>query len=297
MSNDPLVVALEPNEEGKHVFAAAARIAASQQRALYPINVVRPAITIYADLNFSPLTETALDWQRELLRENRAYLERMPELTDEHGANLTVIEGNPIYEISSVIDKKGASLAVMGVHNRRGFKRLLGSTTHGVLNSTDCDLLAVHPDGKNGSYSRILIAVDTSDLLDLVLANAARYCEGAERIDLVSVVVPLTQVFPSPEAAIGLQPSFAVLTDDIKQQTSTKIAAAVENAGLSDVTIDVRMGDPRDEIVATAQENKTDLIVMGSNNRGAINRLLIGSTARGVLDHTPCDVLICRDHQ
>jgi nucleotide-binding universal stress UspA family protein len=57
------------------------------------------------------------------------------------------------------------------------------------------------------------------------------------------------------------------------------------------------MGDPRDEIVAAAKENKTDLIVMGSNNRGAINRLLVGSTARGVLDHTPCDVLVCRDRQ
>ena len=296
MSKDPIVVALEPNEEGKHVAAAASRIAASQHRALYPINVVRPAITIYADLNFSPLTETALDWQRELLRENRAYLERIPELAPEHMANLTVIEGNPIYEIGRAIDKNSASLAVMGVHNRRGFKRLLGSTTHGVLNSTDCDLLAVHPDGENKAYARVLIAVDTSDLLDQVLAEAARYCENAEHIDIVSVVVPLTQVFPSPEAAIGLQPSFAVLTDDIKQQTSTKIAAAVKKAGLSDFTIDVRIGDPRDEIVAAAKESETDLIVMGSNNRGAINRLLVGSTARGVLDHTPCDVLICRDH-
>ena len=296
MSNDPIVVALEPNEEGKHVAAAASRIAASQHRALYPINVVRPAITIYADLNFSPLTETALDWQRELLRGNRAYPERIPELAPEHMANLTVIEGNPIYEIGRAIDKNSASLAIMGVHNRRGFKRLLGSTTHGVLNSTDCDLLAVHPDGENKAYSRVLIAVDTSDLLDRVLAEAARYCENAEHIDIVSVVVPLTQVFPSPETAIGLQPSFAVLTDDIKQQTSTKIAAAVKKAGLSDFTIDVRMGDPRDEIVAAAKENETDLIVMGSNNRGAISRLLVGSTARGVLDHTPCDVLICRDH-
>ena len=173
MRNDPIVVALEPNEEGKHVFAAASCIAASQHRDLHPINVVRPAITIYADLNFSPLTETALDWQRELLRENRAYLERIPELAANHMANLTVVEGNPIYEISNAIDKNGASLAVMGVHNRKGFKRLLGSTTHGVLNSTNCDVLAVHPDGESKVYSRVLIAVDTSDLLDLVLAKTS----------------------------------------------------------------------------------------------------------------------------
>ena len=296
-TNDPIVVALEPNDEGKHVLGTAIRISETQHRALHLINVVRPAITIYADLNFSPLTETALDWQRELLHENRAYIERIPEFAADHAANLTVIEGNPIYEISKAIEKSEASLVVMGVHNRKGFKRLLGSTTHGVLNSTNCDVLAVHPDGKNKTYARVLVAVDTSDLLDLVVARAVQYSESAERVDIVSVIVPLTQTFPSPEAAIGLQQSFAALNEDIKQQTSTKITAAVESAGLSAHAIDVRMGDPRDEIVKAAGESQADLIVMGSSNGGAINRLLMGSTARGVLDHTPCDVLICREHQ
>ena len=297
VTDDPIVVALEPNDEGKRVLGTAIRICESQHRALHLINKVRPAITIYADLNFSPLTETALDWQRELLHENRAYIERMPELTADHAANLTVIEGNPIYEISKAIEKNDASLAVMGVHNRKGFKRLLGSTTHGVLNSTNCDLLALHPDGTSKTHARVLVAVDTSDLLDLVVAKAVRYSESAERVDIVSVIVPLTQTFPSPEAAIGLQQSFAALTEDIKKQTSTEITAAVERAGLSASGIDVRMGDPRDEIVAAAKESQADLIVMGSSNGGAINRLLMGSTARGVVDHTPCDVLICREHQ
>lgn len=296
-TNDPIVVALEPNDEGKHVLGTAIRISETQHRALHLINVVRPAITIYADLNFSPLTETALDRQRELLHENRAYIERIREFAADHAANLTVIEGNPIYEISKAIEKSEASLVVMGVHNRKGFKRLLGSTTHGVLNSTNCDVLAVHPDGKSKTYARVLVAVDTSDLLDLVVARAVQYSESAERVDIVSVIVPLTQTFPSPEAAIGLQQSFAALTEDIKQQTSTKITAAVESAGLSAHAIDVRRGDPRDEIVKAAEESQADLIVMGSSNGGAINRLLMGSTARGVLDHTPCDVLICREHQ
>ena len=67
-------------------------------------------------------------------------------MTADHAANLTVIEGNPIYEISKAI-KKNASLAVMGVHNRKGFKRLLGSVPIYVRVPTNCDLLAVYPDG------------------------------------------------------------------------------------------------------------------------------------------------------
>ena len=54
------------------------------------------------------------------------------------------------------------------------------------------------------------------------------------------------------------------------------------------------MGDPKAEILAAAKAFGADLIVMGSNNRSAINRMLIGSTARGVLNRTPCDVMICR---
>ena len=83
----------------------------------------------------------------------------------------------------------------------------------------------------------------TESNIDILLSNTCHcLCNIDQRtfgttrdhhIDIVSVVVPLTQVFPSPEAAIGLQPSFAVLTDDIKQQTSTKITAAVKKAGLA----------------------------------------------------------------
>jgi nucleotide-binding universal stress UspA family protein len=55
------------------------------------------------------------------------------------------------------------------------------------------------------------------------------------------------------------------------------------------------MGDPKTEILAAAKAFDADLIVMGSNNRSAINRMLLGSTTRGVLNRTPCDVLICRN--
>lgn len=294
ISKAPIVVAIEPYEEGRHVFAVASRIAKSQRRALHPINVVRPAIAFYADLDFSPLNESVLNWQSELLRENRDFLAQLPGLAPDHLDRLTVIAGNPIHEISDSIEKTGANLAIMGVHNRKGLKRLLGSTTHGVLNSTHCDVLAVHPDGDAQAYRRILIAVDTSDLLDQVLATATRFAEAAERIDIVSVIVPLNLVFPSPEAGMGLQPSFTALTNDIKTQARAKITAAADSAGLSNQAVNIRVGEPRDEIIAAANEVQADLIVLGSNNHSAMSRLLLGSTARGVLNRTPCDVMVCR---
>lgn len=143
-----------------------------------------------------------------------------------------MIAGHPIYEISDSIEKAGTNLAITAVHTRKSLKGLLGSTTHGVLNSTHCDIFAVHPDGDANAYHRVLIAVDTSDLLDQVLATAVHYTEVAERVDTVSVIVPLNLALPSPAASMGLQPWFAALTEDIKTQAAAEISAAAETSGL-----------------------------------------------------------------
>ena len=53
-----------------------------------------------------------------------------------------------------------------------------------------------------------------------------------------------------------------------------------------------RSGQPSAEIVATATNNKTDLIVMGGYRHGAFLEWLIGSTVNQVLRYTPVPVLV-----
>ena len=49
-------------------------------------------------------------------------------------------------------------------------------------------------------------------------------------------------------------------------------------------------GRPQSEIQRVAEECEADLIVVGSHTRSGLARLL-GSTANGVMDSAPCDVL------
>ncbi|NKC00056.1 MAG: hypothetical protein GKR90_16375 [Pseudomonadales bacterium] len=291
MTSTNILVAAEPTSEGKHIWQVATRVAKQRGAQPHLLNIVEPAVAVYADLNFTPLAECATDWQRELIAANRKFLGNVAPCADK---NLTVLEGYPSQEITKAAENLDANLIVMGVHNRRGLKRLLGSTTHAVLNSSGRDLLAVHPDGKLNGYKRIVVAVDTTDLIDTVLTRAEEFLEGAELVKVVSVIIPLTKVFAAPEAGHGLDWSFAELAEDIRTETRSKVSAAVERHELDADVIDLRSGDPRDEIVAAAEEYDADLIVIGSNKRNALNRLLLGSTARGVLNHTPCDVLVCR---
>jgi nucleotide-binding universal stress UspA family protein len=50
-------------------------------------------------------------------------------------------------------------------------------------------------------------------------------------------------------------------------------------------------GDPAMEILRIAQEDKCDLVVMGTHGRTGVGRLLMGSVAEQVVRKAPCPVL------
>jgi nucleotide-binding universal stress UspA family protein len=71
------------------------------------------------------------------------------------------------------------------------------------------------------------------------------------------------------------------------------------NAGAGEQTfvtdeIFIKPGAPAETIVQTAKERDCDLIVMGTHGHGAIADVLIGSTARWVVKHSPIPVLVIR---
>lgn len=53
-------------------------------------------------------------------------------------------------------------------------------------------------------------------------------------------------------------------------------------------------GNPADEILAAAADEKADLIVLGSHGRSGITRALMGSVAETVQRAAPCPVLTVR---
>ena len=112
---------------------------------------MEPAVSVYADLNFTPLIECSTDWQTALIKERETYFKSQGVCPD----RFVVKEGYPSQSITDEVKDKAAELVVMGIHNRRGLRRLLGSTTHNVLNHTTQNLLAVHPDSHETNYKRV----------------------------------------------------------------------------------------------------------------------------------------------
>jgi nucleotide-binding universal stress UspA family protein len=56
----------------------------------------------------------------------------------------------------------------------------------------------------------------------------------------------------------------------------------------------LRAGTPHEQIVGAAQDEKADVIVIGTHGRTGVNRMLLGSVAERVVRLAPCPVLTVR---
>jgi len=62
-------------------------------------------------------------------------------------------------------------------------------------------------------------------------------------------------------------------------------------AGVEEITTEVIVGNPAEEILGFASSRKADLIVIGSRGFGKLKSLLLGSTSHKVTQHAECSCL------
>jgi nucleotide-binding universal stress UspA family protein len=60
------------------------------------------------------------------------------------------------------------------------------------------------------------------------------------------------------------------------------------------VELEVHVGRPDQVIVERAAERGADLIVMGSQGRGGLERLLLGSVSERVIGQAACPVMVVK---
>lgn len=133
---------------------------------------------------------------------------------------------------------------------------------------------------------RVMIAVDGSNLSDVVLQEAAsRPWPAGTEFSAVTAVDP----FFFTRAPLLLEEAKRSSLQAIEEQIKP-----LKDAGWA-VETGVLLDNPRHAIPRAAIEWKADLILLGSHGRGAVQRLLMGSTAQTVLRHAPCSVEVVRD--
>jgi nucleotide-binding universal stress UspA family protein len=138
---------------------------------------------------------------------------------------------------------------------------------------------------------RILVPVDFSDSSARALRHAAkRAAESGSSLIIVYVV-------PADYGWLGIgREELRDLDLSLQRQASDRLRAfADENVGDNlAVDLEVRVGQPAEEILAAARESKCDSIVMSTRGLTGLDRYLIGSVAHRVAQLAPCPVILVR---
>jgi universal stress protein A len=138
-------------------------------------------------------------------------------------------------------------------------------------------------------YKKILLVVDLSADSDAIgsRARAIARCHGAQ-IELLHVV----EYVPLEPMGETLMPAVQIEGDLVKRATS-KLADLAQRLELGNCVQRVATGSIKAEIIRIAQEQKVDLIVLGSRERHGV-AILVNFTEDTVLHAAPCDVLAVR---
>lgn len=134
---------------------------------------------------------------------------------------------------------------------------------------------------------RILVAVDGSD----ASVRAARFSlalagEQGAAVTLAYVVPPMIVPGDAPWA-----PVTEIRAEDQRRglRLLDEILAALDRPAADTL---VRIGPPAETLADTAACEGFDLIVVGSSGKGAVKRLLVGSTADRLVHISPRPVLV-----
>jgi nucleotide-binding universal stress UspA family protein len=188
-----------------------------------------------------------------------------------------------------------ADLVVVGSHGRTGISRtLLGSVAERVVRAAHCDVLVSRP----SRGSKVVMAA--TDLSDPSLPAVARAAEEA-RVAGARLVV--AHAIETPLAAYGAGAAslfgsvFAVPSAEAQQQSRdlllTLLGDALRRFGAEGEPL-VLEGGAVATVVRAVEEQRADLLVIGTHGRAGISRLLLGSVAEALVRLADCSVLVVR---
>jgi nucleotide-binding universal stress UspA family protein len=131
-------------------------------------------------------------------------------------------------------------------------------------------------------FSNILVAVDFGAASSETVERALSMAGGDSRVTVVHVVRGVPLGFASRRLSHRMETEYQRhLVRDAWRRIPETIPANAETS--RKVHARVVIGDPSIEIARVAAETNADLILMGVTARGAIGRLLFGSTAARVI--------------
>ncbi len=212
-----------------------------------------------------------------------------------------LVVGHAAREITALAASEDADLVALGARGMNALERfLLGSTSEKIVRHAPCSVLIA----RDSSHAKTPSESDQQPLRFLVA------CDGSSATN--ESIETLAQLPLSESAEVMLLSVHSLVTTfraDILQKMSAEwrreaelaraaldvAATQLDAAGIRNVSTRVEeASDVASEILQVAGHWNADIVMAGSNGKGAVDRFLLGSVSRRLIRHADGSVWIVR---
>jgi nucleotide-binding universal stress UspA family protein len=144
-------------------------------------------------------------------------------------------------------------------------------------------------------FGSIVVGTDGSETAGEAVRQAISLAKSlGAKLQIVSAYEPVSDTRLREESQQAPQDLQWMVNP--REDVEATLRDAAEQAAEESVATETfaRQGDPADAILDVAEENGSDLIVVGNKGMTGAKRFLLGSVPNKVSHHAPCSVLIIR---
>jgi nucleotide-binding universal stress UspA family protein len=206
-------------------------------------------------------------------------------------ARTQVLEGAAADVVARAATGFQPDLIVMGAHARGTVKQFfLGGTASRILERAACPVLVIRQSVR-ADYARALAAVDLGPSSSRVVAHALMLARFGRTTVAHAYVAPFNAKLRY--RGISNEDVERMMTN-AAESAKARMAALLATPELSGANLETRIvtGHPNPVLFELASELEIDLIVAGRHKGTPIEETIMGSIARLLAYHAPCDVLV-----
>lgn len=145
-------------------------------------------------------------------------------------------------------------------------------------------------------FTSIVVGTDGSETAHTAVQRAIDLAAGlGARLQIVSAYEPVSdQRLRGEQVNVPADLQWMINPHDDVMALLSAARVEAQAAGVDEVETFARQGDAADAILDVAEEQRSDLIVVGNKGMTGAKRFLLGSVPNKVSHHAPCSVLIVR---
>lgn len=295
MQISQILVPTDFSENARHAVSYAVELAKQCSAKLHLLHTPVVPTYLLMDLSYSPGPEAVT----RILNEAQDALDEQGEVVRAAGVeHFTAIREGTVHEVIRDYAKEhGVDLVIVGTHGRTGVSKLMyGSVTERVIKTVHTPIIVIPPEG-GVVPSSIVISFDFS-APSRRAAEVARAVHGVFHgpLHMVHCYLDVWGEYTDRGAVVGeaaeKRREALHLGLDEMLQTEAKELFSIDAQAIQTHLV---TGDPTEGILRVADDVGATLICAGTTGKSGIERLLIGSVARRLLQDAKVPLLLTHD--